>query len=241
MATFTKGSFALLNQQLANQVGIMEHPIGSNCQIYSHDLGRPCEYWCQDFAADMGRKAGINMFGADKTAYTPNAAKAYQAAGRYGKVARLGAQAFFYHSDLGRIGHTAWVIWVSADGKTIITVEGNSNNDGSRNGIGVFRLHRKVDASVTFGYPAYKTTTPPAPPSAPTPKPTPPPTLRQGNTGNWVLDLQHRLVKLGAKLALDGSFGPGTFKAVVAFQKAHDLVADGVVGLGTWSVLFKLT
>jgi putative chitinase len=42
--------------------------------------------------------------------------------------------------------------------------------------------------------------------------------------------------KLG--LTADGSFGPGTEKAVKEWQAANGLVADGLVGDGTWSKLF---
>jgi zinc D-Ala-D-Ala carboxypeptidase len=36
---------------------------------------------------------------------------------------------------------------------------------------------------------------------------------------------------------VDGSFGPGTGKAVKAFQSANTLEADGAVGTKTWSKL----
>lgn len=37
----------------------------------------------------------------------------------------------------------------------------------------------------------------------------------------------------------DGKFGTGTKKAVVAYQKAHGLVADGVVGYKTWNTVLR--
>lgn len=37
--------------------------------------------------------------------------------------------------------------------------------------------------------------------------------------------------------AVDGRFGSGTEKAVIAFQKAHHLTADGIVGPQTWTAL----
>ena len=40
--------------------------------------------------------------------------------------------------------HTGIVVQYDPATKTIVTVEGNSNNDGSNNGIGVFKLRRKA-------------------------------------------------------------------------------------------------
>lgn len=57
--------------------------------------------------------------------------------------------------------------------------------------------------------------------------------LKVGSKGDDVKKLQS---KLG--LTADGSFGPGTEKAVKAWQTANGLKADGIVGDGTWSKLF---
>lgn len=38
----------------------------------------------------------------------------------------------------------------------------------------------------------------------------------------------------------DGLFGPGTKSAVVRFQRAHGLAADGIVGVHTWDCLLDL-
>lgn len=43
----------------------------------------------------------------------------------------------------------------------------------------------------------------------------------------WV---QWHLKKCGAKITIDGRFGANTKAAVIAFQKAHGLTTDGVVG-----------
>jgi hypothetical protein len=56
--------------------------------------------------------------------------------------------------------------------------------------------------------------------------------LKQGATGDSVRLLQQRL-----GLPVDGDFGPATRAAVVAFQSAHQLVADGLVGPATWAAL----
>jgi hypothetical protein len=69
--------------------------------------------------------------------------------------------------------------------------------------------------------------------------------LRQGSHGNDVKEVQTYLLR-GSYLhkgdknhapAIDGSFGPGTKKAVQKFQRENKLAADGVVGPATISAL----
>lgn len=59
-------------------------------------------------------------------------------------------------------------------------------------------------------------------------------TLRQGSTGPAVKALQSRL-----GLRADEAFGPATKAAVVSFQRSRGLVADGIVGRGTWAALAR--
>ncbi|HEY9726930.1 MAG TPA: N-acetylmuramoyl-L-alanine amidase [Chroococcales cyanobacterium] len=62
--------------------------------------------------------------------------------------------------------------------------------------------------------------------------------LQEGATGSEVKQLQERLQKLGFNPgAPDGAFGPATKAAVMAFQKAQGIVADGIVGDKTWTTL----
>ena len=66
--------------------------------------------------------------------------------------------------------------------------------------------------------------------------------LKQGSTGNQVRTLQRLLKSLGYSVGsagVDGSFGPATNKAVLAFQKARKLEQDGIVGPNTWNALLK--
>ena len=58
--------------------------------------------------------------------------------------------------------------------------------------------------------------------------------LRMGDSGSAVKDLQTRLKKLGYYSGtVDSTFGSGTYAAVRAFQKKYNLTADGVAGSET--------
>ena len=70
------------------------------------------------------------------------------------------------------------------------------------------------------------------------PPPLPGMVLRQGSKGPEVRLLQQRLSELGFSLGIDANFGPGTAKAVIAFQQAQKLKDDGVVGPNTWTALW---
>lgn len=61
------------------------------------------------------------------------------------------------------------------------------------------------------------------------------PLVRQGSRSVYVLIVQDSLNTLGySSGALDGIFGPTTRSAVVRYQNANGLSADGIVGCNTW-------
>ena len=62
--------------------------------------------------------------------------------------------------------------------------------------------------------------------------------LRLGSRGGDVVALQERLTALGYNPGkTDGDFNSATAAAVIAFQRAKGLPADGVVGTQTWAAL----
>ena len=67
-------------------------------------------------------------------------------------------------------------------------------------------------------------------------------TLRKGDEGEDVKELQKLLMKAGYKLpkyGADGDFGAETKEAVEAFQKDNGLTVDGIVGKQTFAALEK--
>lgn len=51
----------------------------------------------------------------------------------------------FYYSNLGRIGHVGIITQVYDDEDYVITIEGNTNGAGSRDGSGVFKKKRSLN------------------------------------------------------------------------------------------------
>lgn len=68
-------------------------------------------------------------------------------------------------------------------------------------------------------------------------------TLSEGASGEDVRQLQIRVSGypgFGAVLGLDGAFGPATRSAVIRFQQAYGLGADGVAGSQTFNKIYEL-
>lgn len=63
------------------------------------------------------------------------------------------------------------------------------------------------------------------------------PTLKRGDRGSSVRELQFALNRHAYALMVDGDFGARTERAVIAFQQARGLVPDGVAGPRTWGAL----
>lgn len=62
--------------------------------------------------------------------------------------------------------------------------------------------------------------------------------VKQGSRGTVVKNIQQRLKNWGYYTgSVDGIFGSGTKKAVIAFQKRNKLTADGIVGTKTAAAL----
>lgn len=66
-------------------------------------------------------------------------------------------------------------------------------------------------------------------------------TLKPGDTGSQVTDLQRTLAAVGySSGAADGNYGPATQSAVARFQRASGLTADGIFGSQTLSALRRV-
>ena len=85
----------------------------------------------------------------------------------------------------------------------------------------------------------------PIPTPTPAPEPTPArPTLRRGDKGPAVVEVQTMLDRLGydlGQLGIDGDYERMTRLAVITFQGDHKLTADGICGPATWAALIAAT
>jgi hypothetical protein len=201
-----------------------------NRNKFSAMLGRPPEAWCADFVEVCLEQAGVP--GVLKSAYCPTIESDYKRKGHLFTTPRIGDQGFVRLLQGGAwvAGHTFIVIGVSADGRSVHTSEGNTNTDGSSNGIGVFERIRPVLAASghagvrSYGRPLYQVAAPSPTPPRPTPKPTPTPVSAQA-------------VQRAVHVTADGKWGPLTDRAVqlvrtAARQGAHGNVRSLQIAVG---------
>lgn len=214
-----------------SELGTSEAPPRSNRVKYSSWYGLVGP-WCAMFVTWCADRSG-NLDVIPRHAYTPAGAAWYQDRRQFDRVPRVGSLAFYDVSGLGRISHVGIVESVTTHGAWY-AIEGNSSAGGSRTGGQVCRVRRSALGKLGgFGHPAYADG--PAPVGTAEPYPG---LLRRGSQVGAVRAVQRALNRsLGIHLAIDGQFGPATERAVVAFQLAHGLAADGLVGRHTWAEL----
>jgi peptidoglycan hydrolase-like protein with peptidoglycan-binding domain len=61
--------------------------------------------------------------------------------------------------------------------------------------------------------------------------------VKVGDSGPGVTQIQTALVAQGYKVTVDGKFGAQTSRAVIDFQSKNALKQDGIVGPATWAKL----
>jgi hypothetical protein len=169
MPAITAPGSSLAGEALAkalSQVGVMEKPLGSNrgteVEQYLRAVGvapgnawcAAFTWWCANEAAQakgmpnlLPRTGGVlEMWRRSKRAGLP-CVTADQAVAN---TALVTAGMIFAMDFGGGLGHMGFVEGFA--GGRLVTIEGNSNDDGSRNGTGVFRLQRRTIGSINAGF-----------------------------------------------------------------------------------------
>ena len=171
---------------------------------------------CQRFG--YGAETARQVLCGDFDDYTYNSVALYKKSGRWFSTPKRGDQIFF-----GGSGHTGIVTSVS--GGIVNTIEGNKGDKVTR-----CSYSKSSPSIIGYGRPKYELIGGTIPESEEYDMPQ----IQRGSKGKAVKILQ---IILG-DLEVDGSFGPATQAATLAFQKKHGLEADGVVGPKTWRALF---
>jgi hypothetical protein len=147
-----------------SQVGVMEKPVGSNrgteVEKYQASVGiSPGTYWCAAFvyfcfneaAKNLGKSNPVFKTGGCLHHWNNSKAKKIKAKDARDNPSLVKPGNIFILDHGSGRGHTGIVKRV--EGGRLITIEGNSNPNGSSNGIGVFELNiRKVWTSNLKGY-----------------------------------------------------------------------------------------
>lgn len=242
------------------QVGYHEGYSGghwNNIQKYSEEVpglawsdGQP---WCATFVSWVAWKVSAATALFPRTASCSQGVQWFKDQGRFSQYPAIGAQVFY-----GPGGGTHTGIVYNYDDTYIYTIEGNTNDDGSAEGDGVYLKQRvrRDDYVYGYGYPKYpegiKSADPAYAGQAPKPAPVPTPVYAPfpgpkyfyiGRTSKLVTELGKALVRAGwrgYKVGPGPVFTPTDRRAVQWFQQQQGWTgsdADGYPGPETWARL----
>lgn len=131
-----------------SQIGQKEKPLGSNWghpvqdYLLSVGINFPAS-WCMAFVYWCFLKAKSETEESILLIKTGSVLHAWETADSTHKIISSPQAGDIFMMDLGRgLGHTGIVISVSPDGKTLQTIEGNTNDTGSREGVEVAKKQR---------------------------------------------------------------------------------------------------
>ena len=254
-----KGSVEAIIEVAKKEIGTIEGPKDNETK-YGAWMKVNFQPWCQSFVSWCAYTAGVAKF--PKSASTVAASDEFKKQSRWADARNddptPGDWIYFDFPDDGvnRISHVGLCIKNNGDG-TIQVIEGNTSGTAKgdqRNGgmcvektRGYVKDNKKklMNAVVGWGRPVYAgeenapllsnrdavpATAAPAAPTKAAPAVFKP--LKNGSKGQAVKNVQ---TLLGLKS--DGAFGPGTEKAVKAFQSSEGLKVTGIVDQITFKAL----
>jgi hypothetical protein len=109
--------------------------------------------WCATFVQWCLWQVGVAVPPGARSASCANSAAAYKKAGRWTEYPVIGGQVFY-----GKNGGTHTGLVYDFDDTYVLAIEGNTNDDGSAEGDGVYLKKRLRRSDYVFGYgiPLYK-------------------------------------------------------------------------------------
>ena len=222
------------------QIGVEEYPPNSNKVIYNTEyynriIGGLAYPWCCVFIWWLFKSAPDLFYGGKKTASCTTLMRHYRDNNQLVSDYKPGDLAFYNWTGNKTVAqHVGIIDTVNADG-SIYAIEGNTSETSDDNGGKVMRRLRAKSVIIAVARPKYD-------PEIITEDKVmiELSVLSKGSKGQEVKSAQMLLNGNGYSCgAVDGDFGAKTYNAVVKFQSANKLTADGVIGQNTWSALIK--
>lgn len=212
------------------QIGYREG--ANNDTKYGKWYGVNNQPWCAIFVSWVAASTPGGSAIIPKHAYTPAGAQWFKDRDQWYSKPQVGDIVYFNFPGDGvdRISHVGIVEKVNSDG-SIFTIEGNTNNDGSREGNGVYRKQRR-SGIVGYGRPKY--TRPAVRPKFPAYPKAGRAAFNVGDKGEHI-----KVVQVAAGHPVTGTMSKANFNWVKRYQKAHRALwpADGLVGPKTYASL----
>jgi len=151
----------------ADQIGVREQPLGSNRgpevdqYLDSVTPGLHGQPWCMAFIYFCFAQAAASLNVRNPAPRTAGVKRSFQLAGSTpGATVVTAAEArrdpslvvrmIFYIDTGGITGHAGFVADIV--GGTLVTIEGNTNNGGTREGIGVFQRTKRKIKDINIGF-----------------------------------------------------------------------------------------
>lgn len=249
-----KGTRALLLEVIQKEIGTVEGPKDNETKYGAFTKANFLP-WCGSFVMWSANQAGIKV---PNTVYTPAGVAAFKKMNKWvpakGNKPQPGWVVYFDFPGGSDIDHVGWVLKDNGDG-TVWCIEGNTSADGKKgsqsNGgecakkLRAYGPNKKgllpfIAGYGVIDYPDEEAPMPLAEKKValaevaasqgveiPAVKPFNP--IKVGSKGQAVKDVQALL-----KIDTDGDFGPGTEKAVKAFQTKEKLPVTGVIDEETY-------
>lgn len=110
----------------------------------------PGQPWCAAFVSVIGSDMMLDQWPLPMTGGCATLGDVSKAKGLRYTVPAPGAVFLIYFPTKGRFAHTGFIVGRHEDGERWITIEGNTNEDGGRDGTGVYKRLRKFGPEDRF-------------------------------------------------------------------------------------------